>query len=78
MGMKVESVLKIEGQEVEEICEIESLRFYESKGGDSVYIANPKGDVIARIDADCGQNQGYIGHIKDMVKNKTVHGSEGY
>lgn len=78
MVVKVESVLKIEGQEVIEVAQIELLRFYECKGGDSVYIANPKGEIIARIDADCGQNQGFIGHIFDMTKGETVHGQRGF
>lgn len=74
--MKIQSVLKIDGEEVEEVCEIELLRFYMAKNSDSVYIANPKGDVIARLDCDMSQATGYVSHIKNMVTNKTAHGSE--
>lgn len=71
---KVESVLKIDGQEVKEVGEIELLRFYLSNDHITLYIANPKGDVIASVDADSGQNMGYISEIKNMVTNETVHG----
>lgn len=75
--VKVESFLKIDGSEVVEVAQVQGLRFYENKGGDSLYIANPQGKVFVRIDTDCNQNFGFISHIKDMTNGKSVHGDEG-
>ena len=66
--MEVNSVLKINGEEVTETIEIDGMRFYESKGGSAVYIANKEGKVVAMVEADCGQNVGYIAEITDMTK----------
>ena len=77
-GLKVQSVLKIDGEEVDEVCEIELLRFYMGKKSGSVYMANPKGDVITRLDCSMSQGEGYVSHIKNMVTGESAYGEEGY
>jgi hypothetical protein len=68
--MKVEKVLAIEGNRVSEVYQNKNIIVYQtSEGYDysaTLYFVNKSNDEVMfkqRIDADCGQNVGYISSI---------------
>lgn len=68
--MKVEKVLAIEGNHVSEVYQNRNIIVYQtSEGHDysaTLYFVNKSNDEVMfkqHIDADCGQNVGYISSV---------------
>lgn len=62
--MELVTSVEINGNKVELSSQGHGLKIYMSKDGDMAYVVNEKNKVLFTIEADCGQNYGFISEIK--------------